>query len=69
MQVRATITGTVTEICLQAGSAVHPGDELMTVQSMKMDIPVVCPEGGVVQSIAVSVGSIVNEGDLLAEIA
>ena len=69
MQVRSMITGTVIEICVQAGSAIRCGDELMVIQSMKMDIPVKSPGDGVIQLLAVSPGGVVNEGDLLAEIA
>jgi biotin carboxyl carrier protein len=41
----------------------------MVIQSMKMDIPVKSPGDGVIQLLAVSPGGVVNEGDLLAEIA
>jgi acetyl-CoA carboxylase biotin carboxyl carrier protein len=35
---------------------------------MKMEIPVIAEDGGVVREIKVSVGDVVQEGDLLVEL-
>lgn len=40
----------------------------MILESMKMEIPVVCESGGVITEIAVHEGEVIQEGDLIAVI-
>jgi len=47
------------------GDQVFPGDTLLILESMKMEIPVLAESAGVVSEFAVAVGDVVNEGDLL----
>ena len=50
-----------------AGSIqVKAGDAIVTVEAMKMEIPVVAPEDGTVASIDVAVGDAVESGAVLA---
>ena len=42
------------------------GDSVVTIEAMKMEIPVVAPSDGTVASIDVSVGDAVEAGGLLA---
>ena len=65
MEVRAPMVGKIIEIAVEAGTAVEADDDLVVIESMKMEIPVGAPGGGSVASIHVSVGDIVQEGDLL----
>jgi acetyl-CoA carboxylase biotin carboxyl carrier protein len=65
MEVRAPMVGKIIEIAVETGAAVEADDDLVVIESMKMEIPVGAPGGGSVASIHVSVGDIVQEGDLL----
>ena len=52
--------------------AVHPGDtvevgaEIVLLESMKMEIPVLTEQAGTVTEIKIEVGDVVQEGDILA---
>lgn len=65
-QIRAPMVGKVIEVLVQVGSPVGQDDELMILESMKMEIPVLAPVAGTVQELAVSAGDTVQEQDLLA---
>lgn len=67
-QVRADIVASVISVEVAPGEAVAQGQTLLIVESMKMEIPVPAPRPGTVARIAVDVGDVVQEGDLLAEI-
>ena len=45
---------------------VSQDDEIVVLELMKMEIPVVCKSGGVVASLKVATGTTVKEGDVLA---
>ena len=66
--VRAEIPATVWQVKVQVGDAVADGDELMVLESMKMEIPVVAPRDGTVAAINVSEAARVQEGDALLEL-
>jgi acetyl-CoA carboxylase biotin carboxyl carrier protein len=68
-EVRAPMVGKVVEVLVQAGAAVAEEDELLVIESMKMEIPVPAPSGGTVQEIHVSAGDTVQENDLLVTLA
>ena len=65
-EVRAHITGVVFQVVARAGDRVAAGDPILILESMKMEIPVEAPRAGVVQSVRVSEGETVQEGDILA---
>jgi len=67
-RVLAHITGTVWKVLVQVGDAVAAEQELLILESMKMEMPVEAPQAGRVTSIAVSPGQAVEEGDLLLEL-
>ena len=48
------------------GQAVKKGDAVLTIEAMKMEIPVVAPEDGTVASINVAVGDAIESGAVLA---
>jgi acetyl-CoA carboxylase biotin carboxyl carrier protein len=64
-QIRAPMVGKVIEVLVQVGSAVGEDDELMILESMKMEIPVLAPVAGTVQELRVGAGDSVQEQDLL----
>ena len=63
--VEAHITGTVFRIETSVGTGVSEGDELVILESMKMEMPVEAPAGGRVSEIRVEEGQSVEEGDVL----
>ncbi|AZI57498.1 biotin/lipoyl-binding carrier protein [Nakamurella antarctica] len=68
-EVRAEMVANVWKVLVEVGDTVADGDTLVILESMKMEIPVICEVDGVVSSIAVSEGQVVQEGDLIAEIS
>ena len=66
IELRAPATGTLIEIYVRESDAVTAGQELFVIESMKMEIPVTSPVAATVQSMPVSEGVTVAEGDVLA---
>lgn len=68
IDIKTEITGNVWKILHQVGSTVTEDEPLMILESMKMEIPVVAVESGVVQEILVKEGDTVTEGSVVARI-
>ena len=64
--VASPVTGSVFQINTEVGATVSEGDELIVLESMKMEVPVEAPINGTVAEIKVEIGQSVNEGDILA---
>jgi biotin carboxyl carrier protein len=64
-EVRAEMAATVLLVRVEPGRSVAVGDQLLVLESMKMEIPVVAEQAGTVAQVAVTDGSVVREGDLL----
>jgi len=67
--VLAPVAGVILEVLGAVGAPVAEGDELLIIESMKMEIPVDASATGTLASVAVSIGDHVNEGDELAVIS
>ena len=65
-EVRAEITANVILVRVETGQRVAEGDELVVLESMKMEIPVLAPVDGVITQIPLAAGTTVAEGDLVA---
>lgn len=63
--VPAHITGTVWKIEVAVGDQVSEGDELVILESMKMEMPVEAEDEGTVAEIRCEEGQSVSEGDVL----
>ncbi|WP_232320257.1 biotin/lipoyl-binding carrier protein [Herbidospora daliensis] len=66
-EVRAEMVANVWKVVVTEGETVSDGDTLVILESMKMEIPVIAEDDGVV-AIKVSEGDVVQEGDLIAVI-
>lgn len=66
IQVKAGAAGKVFQIPTTVGQSVEPGDPVVVIEAMKMEIPVVAPEAGTIASIDVAVGDAVEAGAVLA---
>lgn len=67
--IRAEMAGKVLEVCVAAGDAVSEDQDLIIVESMKMQIPVSSPEEGTVVKIFVVADQFLNEGDPIVELS
>ncbi len=68
MEVRAELTATVWKVVVEQGATVAEGDELVILESMKMEIPVVAPLAGTVKELCVGEEDRISEGDVVAVI-
>ena len=67
-EVVAEMVDNVWRVVVAAGQEVTAGDPLVILESMKMEIPVETPVGGVVSEVRVQEGGVVQEGDVIAVI-
>ena len=68
-QVRAEMVAGVMEVVTAVGSEVSEGDTIVLLESMKMEIPVLCETSGTVTEVAVAAGDVIQAGDLIAVIS
>ncbi len=64
--VLAEITANVWQVRTEVGAKVAEGDELVILESMKMEIPVTAPVDGTVTEVRVAPEDKVQEGDVVA---
>jgi biotin carboxyl carrier protein len=62
------ITGKIIEVHVKTGARVKEGDVLCTLESMKMENPIVAPVDGTVTEINLKAGVVVEAGDQVAVI-
>ena len=67
-QVVATMAGNVWKIVVSVGEQVTEGQDVVILESMKMEIPIAAETSGTVKEIKVQEGDFVNEGDVLVEL-
>ena len=67
-EVRAEMVANVWQVVAAEGDHVADGDTLVILESMKMEIPVVAEGAGVITTMHVAEGDVVQEGDLIASI-
>jgi acetyl-CoA carboxylase biotin carboxyl carrier protein len=64
VRVRSEIAGSVWKIEVAIGDRVAEDDPLLILESMKMEIPLLAPQAGVVLRILVQEGEPIAEGDV-----
>jgi acetyl-CoA carboxylase biotin carboxyl carrier protein len=64
-KVVAVMAGNVWKVLVQPGDQVEEGQDLVILESMKMEIPIAAEVGGTVKEVKVNEGDFVNEEDLL----
>jgi biotin carboxyl carrier protein len=64
----AEMVANVMSVAVAPGDAVGPGDTVVLLESMKMEIPVLVEAAGVVRAVKVAPGDVVQEGDVLVEV-
>ena len=63
--VESELVAGVIAVRVAEGGRVAAGDELVLLESMKMEIPVLAETGGTVRAVKVAVGDVVQEGETL----
>lgn len=67
--VRSEMAASVFRIEVAVGDTVAQGDALVTLESMKMEIPVLAGIDGNVSEILVSEGDVIDEGAIVARVS
>ena len=66
IEARSEVSGSVWKILKKPGDAVSADEEIIIVESMKMEIPVIAEDAGTVREILVREGQPVAEGQVVA---
>ena len=66
--VKASMAGTVWKILVKEGEEVAAGQDIVILESMKMEIPIAAEEAGTVKRVVAAEGDFVNVDDDLVEI-
>ncbi|WLR52620.1 acetyl-CoA carboxylase biotin carboxyl carrier protein subunit [Bacillus tianshenii] len=64
----SNMAGNVWKVVVNVGDQVEEGQDIVILESMKMEIPVAAESAGTVQELKVNEGDFVNEGDPIAVI-
>ncbi|MBX9688154.1 MAG: biotin/lipoyl-binding protein [Candidatus Obscuribacterales bacterium] len=64
-QINAMMAGTVVEVLVAAGDAISGGQDVVIIESMKMQLPISSELEGKVAEVKVAAGDFVNEGDVI----
>jgi len=65
-EVKSLMTGNVWKVVVQVGDVVEEDQEMVILESMKMEIPILATDDGEVIEVKVSEGDFVSEGDVIA---
>ncbi|MUV39847.1 Oxaloacetate decarboxylase alpha chain [Lentibacillus sp. JNUCC-1] len=68
MELKASMAGSVWKIVVSEGDQVEEDQDIVILESMKMEIPIPAEDDGTVKAIKVAEGDFVNEGDVIAVI-
>lgn len=63
------VTGSVLDVLVKPGDTVSAGDEVLIVESMKMEIPIESPADGTVAEVLVAAADTVEEGQIVLRLA
>lgn len=69
LEIHAEISGVVVELLVQEGKHIQEGDELLVLEAMKMEMPILAPRNGKVSRIAVGENDTVEQGQLIVVIS
>jgi biotin carboxyl carrier protein len=65
-KVTVPIVGKVVRVLAKAGDKVQENDEIVTIEAMKMEMPVVAPVSGLLKEISVQPGQVIQADTVIA---
>ncbi len=65
-KIESPLPGKILSVKVKVGDKVAEGDELFSIEAMKMENPIMSPVDGVVKEISAAQGQSVKSGDVLA---
>ena len=69
VDIPAAMAGSICEVLVAVGDAVANGQEILILESMKMEIPIESPVAGKISEILVETGQRIDEGRRLLRIS
>ncbi|APH04842.1 acetyl-CoA carboxylase biotin carboxyl carrier protein subunit [Bacillus weihaiensis] len=67
-QIYSNMAGSVWKITVKVGDVIKVGQEVVILESMKMEIPILSEYEGRVKTILIQETDFVNDGDILLEL-
>ncbi|PKR78744.1 hypothetical protein CEY16_03020 [Halalkalibacillus sediminis] len=67
-EVIANMAGNVWKVVVKEGDSIDSGQDVVILESMKMEIPIAAEASGSIKELKVNEGDFVNEGDVIAVI-
>ena len=67
-EIVAEMVANVLSVDVEAGDRVAVGDVVIVLESMKMEIPVIAEDDGIVRAVRIAPADVVQEGDVLLEL-
>jgi len=67
-QLIASMAGNVYKVLVKGGDIVSEGEDVVILESMKMEIPISAESEITVKAVMVAEGDFVNEGDVILEV-
>lgn len=64
-EVKASMAGSIWQIHVSVGETVKSGQDVVVLESMKMEIPIATEATGTVKEVKMAEGDFVNEGDII----
>ncbi len=64
-EVASELVANVLSVDVEVGQQVREGDDVVILESMKMEIPVLAPHDGVVAEVRTAAGDVVQDGDVM----
>lgn len=67
-KIEAGMAGNVWKVLVKEGDKINAGQDVVILESMKMEIPITVEQDGVVTKVNVQEGDFVNDSDAVIEI-
>lgn len=67
-EIVASMAGNVWKVLVKVGDQVGEGQDVVILESMKMEIPIAAELDGTVKEVKVNEGDFVNEGDIIVKV-
>ena len=67
-EIVASMAGNVWKVLVAEGDEVKAGQDVVILESMKMEIPIAAEDDGTVKRVLIQEGDFVNDADVLVEL-